>query len=339
MAEERVRATIDLGAEGLRCGHFHVPISTNDSAYGVVSVPIAVARKGEGPTVLLIAGVHGDEYEGPLVLTRLAQNLDHTLLNGRLIIVPALNFPAFKAGHRNSPLDGLNLNRLFPGNIHGGPSEMIADYVARILFSESDIVVDLHSGGQSLLYQPLAATHRTGDHDRDTRALSALRAFAAPIGLVASDIDSYGLLDYTAESKGKLVITTELGGGGGISPRAVAIGELGVRRILAHFEVLEMDIGTEQEVPKETRLMETQEAESFVMAGIDGIYEPVIELGGDVSRGSLLGRIHGFDLLQTKPLPIESGVDGVLICRRAQGGVSAGDCVGLIARDFEISGG
>ena len=80
---------------------------------------------------------------------------------------------------------------------------MLAHFVAATLLPACDVLVDLHSGGRSLLYAPLAATHLLGQIERDRRALEALLSFGAPYALIARDLDTHGLLDYTAEAMGK----------------------------------------------------------------------------------------------------------------------------------------
>nr|WP_255564131.1 succinylglutamate desuccinylase/aspartoacylase family protein [Mameliella sp. CS4] len=131
-----------------------VPHSTHDSAYGWIGVPIVCLANGPGPTVLMTGGTHGDEYEGQIAVTRLARELDPSDIRGRLILIPALNAPAAEAGRRCSPIDDGNLNRSFPGNPSGTPTEMIAHYVEEVLLPRSDVLIDLHSGGSSLLYPP-----------------------------------------------------------------------------------------------------------------------------------------------------------------------------------------
>ena len=105
MQHGRVRCTIDLDGQGKAAGRLLVPVSTDLSAYGMVPIPITVIAHGRGPTVLLTGGVHGDEYEGPVLLARLARALAAQQVVGRLIIVPSLNLPAVLAGRRTSPLD------------------------------------------------------------------------------------------------------------------------------------------------------------------------------------------------------------------------------------------
>ena len=247
-----------------------------------------------------------------------------------MVVVPYLNLPALKVGRRTSPLDGLNLNRIFPGRPSGSASEMIADFVTNHLLPKVDVLIDLHSGGRSLLYTPLAATHVTGDADRDRRALDALEAFGAPIGLIARDIDSHGLLDYTAEAMGKIVISTELGGGGIVSPAAVQIGRRGVGYLLCHLGVIERTMGE----PGRTRLMATPSLACFAFAPVSGLYEPVKELGERIEAGITVGLIHKLEWRHEPPAAVTAEVTGTLICRRAQGIVSSGDCVAIIAQKF-----
>ncbi len=78
-------------------------------------IPLTVIRGGDGPTALLTGGNHGDEYEGPLALQQLAWELEPAQVMGRVIILPAMNAPAVAAGTRVSPIDGVNMNRAFPG--------------------------------------------------------------------------------------------------------------------------------------------------------------------------------------------------------------------------------
>jgi N-alpha-acetyl-L-2,4-diaminobutyrate deacetylase len=128
-----ITATIDFNQDGVQHGFLKLPHSHNDSAWGSMMIPITVAQNGEGPTVLFTGANHGDEYEGPIALYDLAQSINPNDLSGRVIIVPAMNYPAFLAGQRTSPLDGGNMNRVFPGNPAGTLTEKIADYFQRTL--------------------------------------------------------------------------------------------------------------------------------------------------------------------------------------------------------------
>ncbi|OJI92401.1 hypothetical protein LY10_03105 [Planktotalea frisia] len=97
---------------------------------GYHPVPIISFKNGDGPVALMIAGTHGDEFEGPSALMRLVDDLSLKDISGQIIIVPALNATAVRASERCSPLDGVNLNRAFPGDPLGSISEQIAYYTA-----------------------------------------------------------------------------------------------------------------------------------------------------------------------------------------------------------------
>ena len=128
-----VLATVDYDRDGIQHGFLRLPYSRDDSAWGSVVIPITVIRNGEGPTALLTGANHGDEYEGPLALFDLAARIKAPDVTGRIILVPAMNYPAFGAGTRTSPIDRGNLNRSFPGRPDGTVTQKIADYFQRVL--------------------------------------------------------------------------------------------------------------------------------------------------------------------------------------------------------------
>ena len=180
-ADTRIWATIDLSQDGRQVGHLRLPFSTDLSAYGTIAIPIVCIRNGEGPTALLIAGSHGDEYEGQIALSRLARSIEHKDVHGRIVILPHLNLPAARVGRRLSPLDDGNLNRLFPGDPNGSPTQMIADYVTSILLPLADVVLDLHSGGRSLEYLPCSLVRSSGMREKNAEIINLANAFGAPI--------------------------------------------------------------------------------------------------------------------------------------------------------------
>ena len=130
-----------------------------------------------------MAGNHGDEFEGQVALAKLAHALRPEQVTGRIIILPMANAPAARAGRRNSPVDGLNLNRCFPGDANGSPTEMIAHYIETVLLPQCDAVIDVHSGGQSLRYVPSTHIRRSPDPARFARASALMAAFNAPLQL------------------------------------------------------------------------------------------------------------------------------------------------------------
>src|SRR6516164_6179488 len=130
-SQSRLTAEIDFNRNGKQHGFIRLPYSVHRSAYGWIPIPVACIKNDAGPRILLMAGNHGDEYEGQVALGKLIRDLEPDEVSGRIIILPSANFPAAMAGMRTSPLDGGNLNRSFPGDPYGGPTEQIADYIER----------------------------------------------------------------------------------------------------------------------------------------------------------------------------------------------------------------
>jgi predicted deacylase len=89
-----VRPDIDLTRNGKFSGYARVPHSVHRTANGWLPVPIVSIRDDEGKTILLMAGTHGDEYEGQFALANLARNLEPEDIRGQLSILPMANYPA-----------------------------------------------------------------------------------------------------------------------------------------------------------------------------------------------------------------------------------------------------
>ena len=330
----RISTDIDFTKDGKHQSYLWVPVSTNSSAYGTVPIPITVVKRGQGPTVLITGGVHGDEYEGPIALLKLARRLTPGTVRGRVILVPALNLPAALAGTRLSPLDGRNLNRVFPGEPNGSITSMIAHYVSTVLIPMADAVVDLHSGGMTLEYLPTILMHELEDQDWNRRTRAALLAFAAPIALISRELDNAVYLDTIAENMGKIALSAELGGAGRLSQRTIAVAETGVLNLLRHFAIVkESAAGRSATGRAKTRLLQTPDRECYVMAEETGIYEPYFDLGDQVRKGQVMGKIHFLPHCDRSAVTVTARRTGMLLAKRPLANVAVGDCLGIIAWD------
>ena len=338
MAENRSRiwTEVDFAAEGKQVSNLHLPHSVNRSAYGTIAIPVAVVHNGSGPTVFLSAGCHGDEYEGQLALCRLIRELEPEDVQGRIIIVPALNLPAALAGARVSPIDDLNLNRCFPGDPDGRPTEQIAYYVDSVLLPLADAWFDLHSGGSSLDYLPFASIHEFRDEALNARALATLEAFGSPISMVWSFTDETRMGSGSAERNGVIFLGSELGGKGSVNPDGVAIAYHGTLRALKHLGVLREGAKFETPPPAPPRFMDLADRSYYVYAPTPGLFEPLCRLGDTVAKGLLFGRVHFVDDPAREPVPVYFRRDGMLICMRHPGRVERGDCVAHLATDREV---
>ncbi len=326
MVNNPIKPGIALDCDGKHHGFLNLPYSRNDSAWGSIMIPISVIRNGSGPTALLTGANHGDEYEGPVALQDLALNLNPDDIAGRVIIVPAFNYPAFRAGQRNSPIDDGNMNRVFPGNPAGSVTEKIADYFMTTLVPQSDVVVDIHSGGKTLEFVPLAAAHVLDDKDQQSACVAAMRAFNAPYSTILLEIDSTGMYDTAVEEQGKVFVSTELGGGGTTRAATVAMAKKGIRNILCHAGILNAEPVIEPTVD-----LDMPDADCFVISEHDGLLEPVVDLGSMVRSGDPVARVWPLDRTGVKPIAYCARRSGMLAGRHFPGLVKTGDCMAIVA--------
>src|SRR5581483_7689870 len=234
-------ATVDFDRAGKQVGFIMVPHSPHDDAWGVTRVPVAVIKNGEGPTVVLEGGNHGDEYEGPIIICELVRDLDPGELQGRLILMPANNVHAVVAGQRTSPVDGLNFNRVFPGDPAGTITQQIAAFITDEIFPRADAFLDLHSGGSSLQLSPSVIIEPTDDPALHRKNVAAARAFDAPLTVVIANLGDPRTATAAACQAGLVTTGTEMAGGGTVSPEALKLCRRGVLNVLAHHGVLAPD--------------------------------------------------------------------------------------------------
>lgn len=321
MRPSPITATVDFDRDGVQHGFLRLPYSRDDSAWGSVMIPVTVARGGPGPTALLSGANHGDEYEGPVALMDLAATIDPALLSGRVIIVPAMNHPAFLTATRTSPIDRGNLNRSFPGRPDGGVTDKIADYFQRVLLPMADIVVDIHAGGKTLDFLPFACAHRLPDPGQEAACVAAMQAFRAPYAMMLREIDSVGMYDSAAEAMGKVFVSTELGGGGSSSARSNAIARRGLRNVLIHAGILP---GAPEGEP--STLLDMPSDDCFTFAEETGLFEIVADLGTAVRQGDAVARIWKADRTGAAPVIARARMDGIVTARHFPGLIKIGDC-------------
>ncbi len=330
MIRNPIAPTIAFDQDGKHHGFLRLPHSRNESAWGAIMIPITVIRNGEGPTALLSGANHGDEYEGPIALQALAHELEPGQISGRVIILPYMNYPAFRAATRVSPIDMVNLNRAFPGAPDGTATQKIADYFTETLVPMADIVLDYHSGGKTLDFLPFACAHYLDSVSQQAACVAAVEAFNAPYTLMLREIDNIGMYDTTVEAQGKVFVTTELGGGGTATAASARIARRGARNVLIHAGILEGEIERAPSVH-----LDMPDDDCYHFATIEGLVEPLVDLGETVAKGAPLARIWSPDRTGLMPLEIGAQREGVLAARHFPGLIQTGDCLAVIATAVE----
>ena len=326
MRDNPIHPTVDFEQDGIQHGFLKVPYSGDDSAWGAVMVPVTVIKNGAGPTALLTGANHGDEYEGPIALWGMTHTLSPDDISGRVIIVPAMNYPAFKAGKRTSWIDGGNMNRVFPGDPEGTITEIIADYFSRTLLPMAEVVIDIHSGGKTMEFLPFGAAHILDDKDQQARCVAAVQAFNAPYTLMLLEPDAAHLYDTAAENQGKVFVSTELGGGGSASASTVHIARRGITNVLRHAGIL---AGEPESGPSVN--LDTMNPDCFITSEHRGLIEMRHDLGATIKKGDLLAVIYDTDRTGTEPVEYHAKVDGLFMGRHFPCLIRPGDFLAVIA--------
>ena len=298
-------ADIDFARPGKQ--HYQIAFHL-DGSWGYSLVPLTVINGQRGPNpngILCFGGTHGNEYEGQVALKRLCHDLDPEHLSGRVILMPQLSESACVANQRTSPLDGVNMNRAFPGNPRGTLSARIANFVKTQVFPHGRVVLDIHSGGMEGAFPYCTSFHPIADPAQRAEIATVSRLFDTGFALIYASTMASGLLTDEAEAEGKIAIGSELGAGASTDRYGVRHAYEGVKNVLRHYGLLDEPVqpirppGTEP-----TRLIRADKLDAYIPAPSDGVWEPVVAPGQAVERGELLGRLHDFADHSSPPIDI-----------------------------------
>jgi N-alpha-acetyl-L-2,4-diaminobutyrate deacetylase len=330
-----VSCSIDLSAQGKQVGHLALPKITNTAGWASTFVHIAQVANGDGPTVLALAGNHGDEYEGQVAAMRLLHWLRPEQVSGRVIVIPVLSRAAANANTRNWP-SGANFNRSFPGSPEGPPNEQLADYLTRVLFPMADVVIDMHSGGRSAWFIPCSHMHVVDDPAQRRAMLEGMEAWNSDWHYLYIDVNGHGLLPVEAENQGKLVVTTELGGGGRVPAPVHALAWSGLTNVLRHVGVLDGEVQTRASLGLEPAvILDGRDPANIVLAPEDGLFEALFEPGDSVAAGQPVGRLWFVDTPSRPPVELEAPLDGVVSATKAIPVTEQGDCVFVLGQPID----
>jgi uncharacterized protein len=251
-----------------------------------LSIPVLLFRGArEGKVLTVIAGIHGDEYEGVRAVLDVGATLDPAEMSGDLIAVPVANLSALWAGTRTSPWDGTDLARSFPGDLESVPTRALAYYLARAVIAPADLLLDLHSGGVKYT-MPLMV----GFDTRDPRSGDAALAFGAPV-LWGHPVISPGRSVSFAMERGIPWLYTEARGAGRIHPDDLRIFRQGIFNLLKHLAILP---GSPAAGPVECHLHGDGSFEISLRSSRQGFLISSVELLQPVKEGEELGRLVDF---------------------------------------------
>jgi predicted deacylase len=244
---------------------------------------IALRGANPGKTLVVTAGVHGDEYEGVQTIFDVVRGLDPAAMHGSLIAVPVLNPPAFWNITRTSPLDNGNLARVFPGDPTGTPTQAIAYVFDQRILPLADFYIDLHSGGVKCAMSTLV-----GYHAADHRAKPAAEAFGAPVIWEHPEIAA-GRTVSAANDRGIPSLYVEARGAGRIHPDDLIVYTRGLKRLLIHLGITP---GALEALPAPILLAGDGNIDHGATSSQRGFLTSAVELLQPVQPGDLLGTLH-----------------------------------------------
>jgi predicted deacylase len=276
-----------------------------------------------GPTVALLAGIHGDEEEGVLAVQRVLAAVDaQGLRAGALRAVPVAHPEAYDADQRVSPLDGKDLARCFPGDPEGSATSRLADALTRTVIADADLLVDLHSAGRHYA-MPLFCGFTARPDSVGDRARSAAMAFAAPLIWAHPAPPPPGRTLSVAFDRGIPAVYVEGAGGARLRAADVDVYVAGVLDIL-------VDAGVLFEAPPspQRRVVATIEngsgdLDSALAAEVAGRFVSRVRAGSSCAVGALLGEV--VDDAGVAVQSVRAADDGLVAYLRRTARVGVGD--------------
>ena len=281
-----------------------------------VLLPVAtITGRGDGPTLYLQAGTHGDEVTGIEIARRVIDDIKPDELSGSVVVVPVANVPSYltrSRGFANEERLILNINSVFPGSSGGLLSERLVDRLFNEFILHADFSIDLHSALEGCDIVPFSRV----DPDDDLNGTLEIRkrvahAFGTPYVSYntrgrpsgKNEVPSSHVF-LQAEAAKKPFIQCEMGTSRHIKYEVVPIGVAGVRRALQALGALP----GEPEPNPAQRIYRRPKA--LVHAGRGGGLRLVVSLGDDVKQGQKVAEI--VDIFGETIEELTSPVDGVV---------------------------
>ena len=295
---------VPLGFKGI------VNLKIRSNNIDELSIPVFVIKGNQpGKTITVLGGVHGDEYDGPQAIRDIYTRLEPDELSGTFLGVPHSNIPAFLAGTRVSPIDGLNLARIFPGNKNGSITEKIANSLGINVIRHADFFIDLHSSG-TYMSMPLLIGYYSGSNKIAKDSQKAAFNFGTDVVWGHSDISKGRTISY-AHHLGIPWLYSECPGGGWLDLYHIEKYVAGVKNVMQMLGIISFPINAF--TPKHY-LIGSGDVDKSITTTTTGYLLPHVDLLQNVKMGQILAKV--IDLSGNEIETIEANVTGVVICMR-----------------------
>ncbi|MFI0424697.1 succinylglutamate desuccinylase/aspartoacylase family protein [Spongiactinospora sp. 9N601] len=295
-----------------------VPVTTLANGHRLELTVHTLRGASAGPRMVMFGGVHGDEPMGAETVRRLVAAIDPAALRGTVVLVPVANPYAHAALTRNTPLDGMNLNRTFPGDRGGSVTEQLAAVLCEIL-TGADYFIDYHSGGN------FASVDYAYIHDEGAEMSKAYGCRVLYAGTPYP-----GSATGWALTHGIACMVSELGGGGQRIDEYLARGLDGTLNVLRTLNMLP---GEPVAPPADQVVVGTLSTLRPTVGGTMLCEYGVDRIGERVAKGTVLARIvhpATSEELEVLTAPYEPSI--LVLGRESLTNVAPGD-YGLMVAD------
>ncbi|MBT8196098.1 MAG: succinylglutamate desuccinylase/aspartoacylase family protein [Bacteroidia bacterium] len=244
-----------------------------------IEVPVIVSRaKKPGPTVLFMAGMHGDEINGVEIIRRIITGKYNVPKKGTIICIPLLNVFGFIISAREVP-DGKDINRSFPGSKNGSLASQVAFHLMKEIIPLIDIGVDFHTGGASRTNYPQLRCNFNMK-----RNISLAKAFGVPF-IINSNYRPKSLR-YAASRIEKPILVYEAGESLRFDEVSIKRGVNGARRLLK-------TLGLTDKAPARKKTSVILKETKWVRASSAGLFHALVNAGDLVKKNQKIGEITG----------------------------------------------
>ena len=289
--------------------------------------PYTIDSGCEGPSVLITAGVHGDEYEPIIAANHLISTLSPQLKRGKLTVISIVNTTAVANGSRYGS-DGLDLARVCPGDPQGSVTEMDAAKISAIIV-QSDYLIDMHTGGKLFDIYPLAGYMLHPDHNVLEQQRAMAMAFGLPI-IWGTDHAPNGRTLSVARDHNIPAIYVEYGGGISAKEEIIKAYTTGCIGVLENLEMIAATPNSHKSPEQfvEDPTPQQGHLQAKMPSPAEGIFVPAVELGQMIDAGEHWGVIHHLET--GKQTNIFADISGMVLFLRVDARVNIGESLGGI---------
>jgi predicted deacylase len=283
-----------------------------------ITSPVTIVTGTEPGPVLWVQGcVHGPEVGGPVSLLRFLDELSPATTRGAVVAVMLASPTSFRAYSRNAPIDGENLNRVFPGDAAGAHSRQTAHVLFETALGVADAMVDLHSGGDRSVV-PFYALYWNDGSPAAQRSGELARAAGTPDIWASTDSWLNGAMFTNFTRRGKPALIIECGGGAQVRETDIVHFRSALRGICRAMGILAGPAPSQATYRVMDRAL-------LVYSTRGGLFEPAVGPGDVVEMGQSLGRIRDLYGAIVEDVTAPSGPGWIGSIRRAHMPVYSGD--------------